>query len=246
MNSRRIFAARAVVLPLCLSSLCLAQSAPAARNSVVIVRVKPDMVNEWIALQKNELIPAQKKAGVKTRTTYQTVLGNSFEYVTVTPSAKFAELDGPGPLVGALGAEGAARLTAKLSKCLDSRQVFISNSLPELSYLPTGELPPMGVFSRRRIAPGKMQEYEDFIKTEILPVYKKAKEPYTVTRRGLGANNNDVTSISWVNKATDLDAGPPTTRALGAAGAAKLAARTAGLATLVDQVVRRRVAELSY
>ena len=104
----------------------------------------------------------------------------------------------------------------------------------------------MGVFSRRRIAPGKMQEYEDFIKTEILPIYKKAKEPYTVTRRGLGANNNDVTSISWVNKASDLDAGPPTTRALGAAGAAKLAARTAGLATLVDQVVRRRVAELSY
>ena len=98
MHSRRIFAARTVVLPLCLSSLCLAQSAPApaVRNQVIIVHVKPDMVTEWTALQKNELMPALKKAGVKTRTTYQTVLGNSFEYVTVTPSAKFADLDGPG------------------------------------------------------------------------------------------------------------------------------------------------------
>lgn len=177
------------MLPLCLSSLCLAQSAPepAARNQVIVVHVKPYIVNEWTALQKNELMPALKKAGVKTRTMYQTVLGNSFEYVGVTPFAKFAELDGQGPL----GAEGAARLTAKLSKCLDSRQVFISNSLPELSYLPAGEMPPMSVFSRRRIAPGKVQEYQDFIKTEILPIYQKAKVPYTVTRRGLGANGSD-------------------------------------------------------
>jgi len=58
----------------------VAQTAPAAnRQQVTLVRLKPDMVTEWLALQKNEVMPAQKKGGVTTRTTLQTVLGNAFE-----------------------------------------------------------------------------------------------------------------------------------------------------------------------
>ncbi|MEO8051594.1 MAG: hypothetical protein ABI833_14340 [Acidobacteriota bacterium] len=97
-----------------------------------------------------------------------------------------------------------------------------------------------------RVAPGRLQDYQDFVKSEILPIYKKANDGYTVTRRGLGANSSDVTAISWLNKMADIDAGSPITRALGPTGAAKLLAKTAGMATLVEQVVRRKVPELSY
>ncbi len=248
MNNIRMTGASALALALWLPALCLAQSAPPApaRSHVVLVHVKPDMLNEWINLQKNELIPALKKAGVKTRTTYRTLLGNSYEFISVTPFDQFAQLDGQGPVVRALGAEGAAQLTAKLSKCTESRQVFISNPMPDLSTAPAGELPAMGVFTRRRVAAGKMQDYQSFIKNEILPIYKKAEARYTVSRRGLGANSNDVVSITWLSKAADLDAGPLITRALGQEGAAKLAAKGAGLATLIETVVRQRVPELSY
>jgi hypothetical protein len=44
----------------------------------------------------------------------------------------------------------------------------------------------------------------------------------------------------------DIDLGSPITRALGTAGAAKLIAKTAGMTTLMEQVVRRRVPDLSY
>lgn len=238
----------AVVLALTFSTLCLAQSAPAtpAHNLVIIVHVKADMLNEWIDLQKNELIPAEKKGGVASRTTYQTLFGNSLEYVTVIPLEKYALLDGPTPQVRALGAPGAARLAAKLAKCVESRQLFMSIPLPELSNAPANELPPMGVFTRVRVAPGKAPDYQNFIKSEILPIYKKANVGSTVTRRGLGANANDFVQVSWLSKAADLDAGSPILRALGPEGAAKLLARTAGMATLVEQVVRRRVPELSY
>lgn len=238
----------ALALALWFPALCLAQSAPAttAHSQVILVHVKPDMLNEWIDLQKNELIPALKKAGVKTRTAYRTMLGNSNEFLLVTPFDKYAEGDGPGPVVRALGAAGAARLTAKLSKCIESRQVFIANAQPELSNGPAGELPTMGVFTRRRVASGKMQEYQNFIKSEVLPIYKKADARYTVSRRGLGANSNDMVSITWINKAADLDAGSLVVRTLGPEGTAKLVAKGAGLATLIDTVVRQRVSELSF
>ena len=247
MKSRCSFAARAAAVGLCFAGVCLAQSGPplAAHSQVVLVHIKSDMLNEWIDLQKNELIPAQKKGGLATRTTYQTVFGNTNEFLIVTPLDKYAAFDGQPPLDRTLGAVGAARLAAKLQKCTESRQVFISNSMPELSSAPAG-LPALGVFTRVRVATGRLQDYEAFVKSEILPIYKKADAGYTVARRGLGANSNDVTQISWLSKMADIDLGSPITRALGTAGAAKLIAKTAGMTTLVEQVVRRRVPDLSY
>ena len=240
--------AQAIALAFGVSVLALAQSTPAqpTRIQVVIVHIKPDMLNEWVDLQKNELIRAQKKGGIKTRTTYQTVFGNTFEYTSVTPLEKFAQLDGQSAATRALGAEAAARLTAKLSKCLESRQVYAGTLMPDLSNAPAGETPPVGVFTRRRVAPGKLEDYQNFVKTQILPIYKKAGVGFTVARRGLGANNSDFISVVWVSKLADLDAGNPITRALGEAAAAKLGATSAGMAPIIEQVVRRRVPELSY
>jgi len=248
MRAKCSFAASAAAVALCFAGVVLAQSGPppGARSQVVMVHVKPDMLNEWMDLQKNEFIPAQKKAGLATRTTYQTVFGNTNEFLTVTPFGKFAEFDGQSQLEHTLGAVGAARLAAKLQKCLESREVFISNALPELSSAPAGQLPALGVFTRVRVATGRLEDYEAFLKGEILPIYKKADVGMTVSRRGLGANSNDVVQISWLNKMADIDIGSPITRALGPAGAAKLIAKTAGMGTLVEQVVRRRVADLSY
>jgi hypothetical protein len=245
---RAITSAAAVCLTLCLSTVCLAQSAsaPPAHSQVVIVHVKSDMLNEWIDLQKNELIPALKKGGITTRTTYQTVFGNTSEYVTVTPFDKYAVFDGQSPQVRALGAAGSARLVAKLQKCTESRQVFIANAMPELTTATPADAPPIGVFTRVRVAPGKLPDYEAFVKSELLPIYKKANVPITHTRRGLGANTNDVTSIAWLNKMADIDAGSPLLRALGPAGVTKFLAKSGTMGTLVEQVVRRRVPDLSF
>src|SRR3974377_2180724 len=135
LSNRFAMSAIAAILGFSLPRHCAAQSAPAlpAHNFVAIVHVKPDMLTEWIDLQKNEVIPAQKKGGLSSRTTYQTVRGNPFEYVTVIPFDKYATFDDPNPMVKALGAEGSARLGAKLRKCIESVQTFTSNSLPELS-----------------------------------------------------------------------------------------------------------------
>ena len=68
-----------VVLAASLSAPALAQPAQTLYR-YVHTHVKPDMLNEWLDLQKNEVVPALKKAGQTTRSVYVSGLfGNSFE-----------------------------------------------------------------------------------------------------------------------------------------------------------------------
>jgi hypothetical protein len=239
------FSTSVVILTAGLSTLCLAQS---AKSRVTITHVKPEMLTEWVDLQKNEVVPALKKAGIKTRTVYSSGLfGNSYEYVVVTPMEKFADFDAGNPLVKALGETASARLGEKLRKCTLSSQSFMSTRLDDFSNpSESSEPPPIITSTRLRIAPGKMPEFESIVKTDVLPVFKKAKAPYTVLRRGLGANPNDVTITTPHGNWADLDAPSPFVKALGADGAAKVLAKFTGVSTVIETVARTRAADLSF
>jgi hypothetical protein len=91
-----------------------------------------------------------------------------------------------------------------------------------------------------------MQDFENLVKSDILPIYKKAKVSLTVNRRGAGANPNDVTMSTGLTKFADMDGGPFLVKQLGQDGAAKLNAKFTGIRTTVEVVVRRRVPELSF
>ena len=239
------FPTSVVILTAGLSTLCLAQS---VKSRVTITHVRPDMLTEWVDLQKNEVVPALKKAGVKSRTVYSSGLfGNAQEYVVVTPMEKFADFDAGNPMIKALGETASARLGEKLRKCTVSAQSFMSTRLDDLSNLSESTEPPLFITSLRlRVAPGKMQEFENLIKTEVRPVFKKAKAHYTVLRRGLGANPNDVTISTPYSKWADLDAPSPFVTALGPEAAAKVLAKFTGVSTVIEQVARTRVADLSF
>lgn len=93
-NVQLHFCAGVALLASTLSTQCLAQSAAPQFIRLTIMHVKPEMLNEWLDLQKNEVVPALKKAGQTTRSVYHTSLfGNSYEYVVITPFQKYAEFD---------------------------------------------------------------------------------------------------------------------------------------------------------
>ncbi len=175
----KAFVVRAGLLAVCLSpagaSLAQQPAAPAAttRYQVTVVRIKPDMITEWIDLQKNEVIPALKKGGVKERTVLQTAIGNSFEYTVLTPYPSFAALDSPPVQVQVLGAEAAARLASKVRKCVDVQRNYLINRVNDLA-IPQGD----AVASRTivlRPPQGKIQDYLAYLRADVQPVMKKAK-----------------------------------------------------------------------
>src|SRR5215469_13826343 len=125
---------------LLLSALSLGwaqNGAPANTRSLVrITQLKPELASEWLAIQKNEVNPALKKAGIASRTMLETVLGNPYEYVSLTPLGNYSELDVDSPIVKALGKDGAARLQAKTRRCIESQSLFVSTRVAELSSVP--------------------------------------------------------------------------------------------------------------
>lgn len=233
-------------------STCLAQTpAPANQRSLVRVSVvKPEMQIEWLALQKSEIVPALKKAGVASRTLLETLIGNVYEYYSITPFTSYSVLDGDSMLVKALGKEAGARLQAKINRCLESQSTFLSTRVDELSSLP--KTPGViWISTRFRVNAGKGNDFENFLKTDVLPFYARAKEAgkiagYSLSRRGVGANSRDRTVLVYLNKGADMDLGNPLTQALGTEGAAKVNAKGAAFAASVETMTRRRVAELSY
>ncbi len=114
MIVRRITLA-GVLLTLALSvPLSLAaQDQPKPQWSVVtMTTIKPDARAEYEAWQK-QITAAYKKAEVPSRTVVQTIMGDLFEYISLAPITKFADLDGATPVERALGKESAAALLAQ-------------------------------------------------------------------------------------------------------------------------------------
>ena len=240
-----------MILP---SSVAIAQpAAPATpattRSQVTLVRVKPDMVNEWIDLQKNEVVPAQKKGGVTQRIVLQTTIGNSFEYAIITPFPDFAALDGQNATQKALGTEAAARLAAKTRKCIDTQRTYLINQVTDLAIAP-GTAPAVRT-QVVHVAAGKQQDYLSYVRAEILPAMKKAKAAgkiagYNVATRGVGSQAGEITTTTYYNKFADMDAGSPVVQMLGQAAADAITAKGNALATPVQAIIRRLVADLSF
>ncbi|MGQ0647187.1 MAG: hypothetical protein ACT4P7_06420 [Gemmatimonadaceae bacterium] len=226
-----------------------AQAPATTRSYVQVIRLKPDMVTEWVDLQRNEVIPAQKKAGVASRTTLATQVGNAFEYFILTPFPTWAAFDSDAPLVRALGADGAAQLNAKLRRCILTQSSYMTNRQDSLTIDAGSAL--VWRVALRKILPGKMPEYLAWHKAEVLPALQKAKAAgkiagSTVAVRGAGAPTGEFTVVTYHNTFAELQDGDPMVQVLGAAAAGAINSKNALYSTQVRVDIRRRIGDLSY
>ena len=219
------------------------------RIHISVTKVKPDMVRTFEALVKNEVIPAQKKGGTQARYTWQTALfGESYEYVTAYPIGQMAQYDEPSPLTKALGREQAADLGSRLRNCYESNHSYVVMLRRDLSIESgSSEAPKMATVTTVRVVPGKALEFESFVKSEILPVMKKAGlKDYWAHQTMLGGDPNEYVILSLIPNMAELDRPSPAIRVLGREGWLKLTGKIAGVVASVDTTVSRFVPELSF
>jgi len=249
---RAMLRAGATVAPLllCLSAAVAQEGggAPTTRLLVTEVRVKPDKITEWLALERNDVVPALKKAGIKRYTVFQTLIGDTNEFLIVRALPTFAEFNGAGPLEDALG-DKAAALIAKLRNCEESVHRSIENRHDDVSLDP-GNAQALFV-SRYRAMPGKAGDYMAFVHTEMYPVMVKAKANGTmsgmeVTTSVQGGEPGLITLNMYYSDFTPLDGPPPLAKTMGPQGTAEFLRKGAGLISQVEQRILKRAPELSF
>ena len=214
------------------------------RYTVRITHVKLGMNAEFEALIKNEMLPAFKKGGLKQSSTWrQTNLGEGSEYITVRPLDGLKQFDETGPLVKALGEEGASALTRKWSLMVNDTRQFIVQAKPELSILPkTNDAPKLAVVYRIRIAPFRTSEYEEVFKNFALPQFRKTEQKaFLMSRVGFGGDSNEYFGMFLVDSFTDMGKWSGSFANAGSGAGAKLA----GIVVQQESAVYRYVPELS-
>ena len=218
-------------------------------TAVSVVRIKPEMINEWIDLNKNTIIPGLKKAGVKERGCFQTAqFGESFEYVFITPIETLSQYDGESPLRKALGQGGYEAYLEKARRIVTSVHTFADQARLDLSYAGKMTGPPaLAVVAAVTVAPGRTQDFENLIKAVVLPAVKKAEaKGYFVTQTLLGGDISAYTTVTYYDNFADIAKGSPLVEGMGAAGYASFLRKTAGIVVRAERSVYRYNAELSF
>jgi len=102
---------------------------------VTRVTVRPDMLEQFTATVKNELVPALKKSGQASLLARQVEFGGTRNVFSFrSPVGKWAELDGDNALVKGLGREAAVKLSAKLNSMANAEWMIYT-------YMPGMSLP---------------------------------------------------------------------------------------------------------
>jgi len=220
--------------------------------SVAIVRVRPDSFVDWQNLQKNVVIPALKKSGLKSREIWEAgVFGEVTEVVVVTPIESFAQYDDVPRLRKALGEDAYRDYLEKVRKYVTSSRTMAAQSHPDLSYM--GKMasmtspPKLAVVNSTHVVPGHTFAFENLIKTEVIPAMKKVGViGYVVSRTELGGDPYEYTSLTFYDNFAEIGKGSPVARALGTQGVVRLSAKISGMIASQERVVARYNSELSF
>ena len=220
------------------ASLAGAQPEPPALVRFNIVDVKPDMVDEFRAVQR-EFTANAKKAGTPFRSVWQTdTLGTTWRYLIVTPMESYADL-------GTATTADESQID-RVRKCIVSRRSVVVSPMSDLSKpLPDGQSPKLAVTQVVRVAPGRNADYVSWAKSDYFPHFDSVGVHYLSADVGLGGRNSYVHFILFDNY-EEIAKGSPLTRGAGAEAAAAIQAKRAGIVTDVESSILRYDSELSY
>jgi hypothetical protein len=221
-----------------------------------VVDVKPDAMNDWVALQKSESIPGLKKAGVEWRDVWRSaIVGSANTMAFITPIKSFADLDGDPPMKKALGDEGYRAYMDKITKLVSHSRAYIVRGRPDLGYEPQAQAggstmsgpPKLGVLADVEVMPGHQQDFETLLKTEWVPGLKKANVPsYHVSEVMFGGSIGEYYTFTPIANFAALEKGHPIQQALGEAGLNKLMAKMGPTIRKAERIIIRYDEELSW
>jgi hypothetical protein len=216
---------------------------------LTIVEIRPEMVADYVALQKGETIPALQKAGLPFRHAWRTgQFGTGFMVAYIAPIASFASLDDPNPLLKSLGEEAYRQYQTKASKLIASTRTYALRDRPDLGLKTDGTpMAKLGVLASVEVVAGRANEWETVLKNEWTPALKKAGVAnYSVSQVVLGGSVGQYYTFTPLENYAQLDKGHPLVQSIGEAGMNRIMAKMSPSTRSVERFIIRYDEELSF
>lgn len=241
----------------CLCLLCLNPITFAAQNNtpgttrylVTTDHLKPEMMTQWRMLQKNEVLPALKKAGVTSRKVYHTVVGDTTAFISYLPFPDYSLFDGPDALEQALGKAAADNLKQRLNDCLFSSSSHLEISQDEFFLDPVDA--PVLFSSSYRATAGNSNNYLEFLRAHMQSPIQRAVDTdfiqgfqVMITDQG-GEVGIYILNMFYPNFDT-LDQGAPAAKMMGPDEMADFFRAGTGLIERLEQFIHSYEKDISF
>ena len=217
------------------------EKAPPLWVQMNVIQVDPQMVDEFMAVQR-EFSARAKKAKVPWRSVSRThVFGDTYRFVVMSPVQNLASYD------AARDADPETEsLINRLRRCVTSRTSYAVRVLHDVSNpLPEGEEPDLMVVNIVNVAPGHEQDYMNVMMEDFLPHFNAAEVHHATGAMTFGGESGFV-HVFYFDDFAELDKGSPVMRELGAEGAQKVTTKFGGIVSSSETWIMKRVPELSY
>jgi hypothetical protein len=217
-------------------------------RSVVRYRVKPDRAADFRAVntERNTIL---KKAGWDRAGTWWASQSGPFEYVLVTYSSKWADLDmtlAQNPKLAEFRPQLAA-LQARQMQCIESAEREIDEIQTDLSLPMTPDLPKMVRVLTTKVKADKVNEYIALMKSDLFPAVKKAGlKTFGIARMRYGAPSTVFRSVMALSSWADLDGPPAISTAMGQDAYRQFLAKLTPLVVESEYTIYRFLPDMSY
>jgi hypothetical protein len=224
-----------------------AQGAAAEYLRLVYTTLTPNGLYDFQEAQKlvNE---GYKKAGMPWRDVWTSALfGELRTFVSVAPVTGLSQFDSPSPMSHLTEAQRIKYQTLNRSSVQSVRAVLVQ-VVPQLSIQSGRTTPPrLARVVNVRALPGKQLEFEEAIRTIVLPALKKAgAKDYWVHRAILGTAIGEYTIVQLFDSWKEMEAFPTGEKLYGPEGLKQFMSRVAATASSADNMVASLVPDLSY
>jgi len=240
--------ARVLTMVALAASLTLAQEPPGMMR-VTTFKVDLAHVYEFEDAQKM-LNEAYKKAGVSMREMWTTTIaGDTGVYVAVAAVKSMAQFDDKSPVATQMSDTERQRYQAKMRDSVRESHSELVRPRGDLSMWSDAPMKPdiKARVTMVHVLPGKAAEFEDVIKTSVLPALKKAGiKNYFVNQTAIGGPVGSFTTVTVFDKYADPGALPLSEAVMGAEEFRKFQARLATCTASAESMFVRRIPDLSY
>lgn len=246
-KSLRRLTALTMLFALCLASglQTVAQEVERSWIQVRTVHVKPDLVGDFVELQK-ALVAAMKAADRPGRATWREVRGDLATFHFVQPITDLAEFDKP--FVPPMDDDDWEDWVAAILNTTDSSTLTILRRHQEWSIAPKeGAMPNLALLRTTTVMPDKMADYHVWLSEKLLPaLIKGGASGINFNHVVFGANANTWVTGSMMDNWAQLQRRRGSLSYMSDADYAKLMAPRADMVTATDMRILQFEPDLSF